>query len=457
MPFPNIADLLRQDRKTGALPVGGVSGKNSELLLSVRGTFYAVSISENASPGMYAIDELTRFITAQINTSGGLSVGSDSTSVPPVLLTGIDFNQMDITSEMPCLNNVKVFYTFGQNFGQVQITGEVLLGSLGETQQHNRGFRLIRDFFWQHRVSVTRKPIAVSIASEGYFVYLKGLKIGQIDPNYHILPFAMFGTLLDINREDSNRINPRSTVITTGDIESASLISAIQASKPEELVLQRSFSDIPANPNIASTKSGLDVSRPGDNQVPTDVSQMDHAGKINAAEAVLFKKGLPADNPDVLTLKQLNATKAFLDVNGVRLQSQVQTPGLVVSTSQPLDNVVTQSKTELEAARAEVSERIVRAYNNQSDPEVRPFSTETAAALDKFGIDPTSALTSTERPSQWQTVSTSPLADSLRNAAFASGVSPDHPGPLNVNDEMLNIQYVHKDLERKGFIIPGNH
>jgi hypothetical protein len=271
------------------------------------------------------------------------------------------------------------------------------------------------------------------------------------------MPFILFGTLLDINREDANRINPRSTVITTGDVESSALISAIKASKPEELVLQRSFSDIPANPNITSTKSGLDVSKPGANQIPTDVSQMDNAGKINAAEAILFKKGLPADNPDVLTLKQLNATKAFLDVHGVRLQSQVQTPGLVVSTSQPLDSVVSQAKPELEAARAEVAERIIRDYNNQSDPEARPYSTETAAALNKFGIDPTSALTSTERPSQWQTVSTSPLADSLRNAAFASGVSPDHPGQLNANDVMLNTQFVHKDLERKGLIIPGNH
>jgi hypothetical protein len=89
---------------------------------------------------------------------------------------------MDITSEMPCLNNVKVFYTFGQNFGQVQIMGEVLLGPVGRPQQHNRGFKLIRDFFWQHRVSVTRRPIAVSLASESYFVYLKGMKVGAVDP-----------------------------------------------------------------------------------------------------------------------------------------------------------------------------------------------------------------------------------------------------------------------------------
>ena len=256
----------------------------SQLILSTRGTFYRADITDDSSPGMYAVDELNRYMRTRMDSE------ADGSPQTPVLLTTIEFSQTDITSEMPCLNNVKVFYTFGQNFGQVQIGGEILLGPIGAIQRHNAGFRLIKDFFYEYRVSRYRLPIAVSIANESYYVYLKGLKVGAIDPNFHVMGFVLFGTLLDIGREDYNLVNPRSLVVTTENIDSSALISALRASKPQDLTIIQAQQAAAA----AQTKSTVtDNTGKTPVAIPTmslaDYQKLGNASKIQAASTLIAR------------------------------------------------------------------------------------------------------------------------------------------------------------------------
>lgn len=427
MAFPNIADIFRQDRIMGALPGGGASPQGSELILSVRGTFYSLSIADNTSPGMYAIDELTRFVQAvDPNDPAGETLAG--TVVPPVLITGIDFNQMDITSEMPCLNNVKVFYTFGQNFGQVQIMGEVLLGPLGETAQHNRGFRLIRDFFWAHRVSVTRRPIAVSVANESYFVYLKGMKVGQIDPNYHVMPFMFFGTLLDISREDASHINPRSTVITSGDITSSSLISAIQASQPEQLVLTETFTDIPANPN--AKENPFDVTtgqKTGASPVADGNKSIDNAGMITDAKAAIVKamaEGQPV-TPEMVQLKNVQAAKVYLD-------DQVKKGAFVVD-----DATVQDEKKRLSADETALSERIVRQQNGTATADQKELPPQLQEDIAHYGLDP---ITADTVPGVYRPPSNSTFDQSAFGKALKSSIAQTPAQQKAANDAARKVE-----------------
>ena len=430
MAFPSIADIFRQDKVAGALPISNASGPNSELILSVRGTFYAVRISDTSSPGMYAIDELSRFISTQVTTT----TDPDS-SVPPVLITGIDFNQMDITSEMPCLNNVKVFYSFGQNFGQVQITGEVLLGPLGQTLQHNRGFKLIYDFFHKHRVSRSRLPIAISIASESYFVYLKGLKVGQIDPGYHIMPFALFGTLLDINKEGSASVNPQSTVITTGKLDSSSLISAIQASKPEDLVLKESPVNTVATDG-AAPKGKFDLSTgdsTGASPTGTANATTNSAGNIASAQAAIIQRTASGTlTPAMVAYKNLNEEDAYL-------QSKEQQSGFVVDS-----DTLQKEKDKLANSKAVLAEQIVRENNGQTTSFERPALDPDT--MQHFGLQSdTDTEVGVYRAPSYNRIANSPFGESV--ALSLAAKTP----PKTLTDQQINADILRRQMIPTGY------
>lgn len=196
-------------------------GLSSLTYLDVRGAFYKVSLLDShlaaKARGVYAIEEMEHY--ARDEEAGQLE--------SPILLTGVETTQRDVTSQMSCLNNTKVFYTFGQSFGNVMISGEILLGPLGNMTVGERGgVRRLLDFFWTYRVSVYEKPITVSISGEAFYVYLTGLGLGKVDPDLHTLSFVLTGTLLDLSREDAGKgINPSSSVDSRSGLEKGLTIS----------------------------------------------------------------------------------------------------------------------------------------------------------------------------------------------------------------------------------------
>lgn len=99
---------------------------------------------------------------------------------------------------MPCMENFKVVYVFGQAMGNVMVLGEILLGPI-YTGGSSTGIWTLRQWFDANRASTRRKAIDVSLGpGAGSFRFLlQGLSLGQQDLERHIQPFALRGILID--------------------------------------------------------------------------------------------------------------------------------------------------------------------------------------------------------------------------------------------------------------------
>lgn len=258
---------------------------------------------------------LKNSLTAQLAQNTQKIADANAASVPPIspdlknfpiLISGIATTQTDIVSLMSCLSNVKVIYTFGQNFGTVAIRGEVLLGPMGIS--YKQGVQQIEDYFWQNRVSVTGQPIKFSICDNAFFAYLTGLEIHDVIVEFHVLPFAIYGTLLDISRNNTALINPNSTVLTSGNLGSASVIAALNNRSSQ---LQTSTA---TNSSSAASSTGptpLPASPAAKPASPTS----NNVGQMTDANAIIASKqaaGQPLSN-DEMQLQQMTKDQKDTD------------------------------------------------------------------------------------------------------------------------------------------------
>jgi len=240
----------------------------SDSFLAARGTFYRVPLRTGTGPGLYAVEGLSQFIdnarkekneqlrrrkfdsrfasptpvstvmqeedpesyyaavnyNEQIESENArrqdedrlLANDKNTLASTPVLIMGIEITQTDIISAVSCLNNIKVFYTFGQAFGNVVIRGEMLLGPLGSIQSD--GVRVLSDYFNQQRVSNLKKPTTFSVAQTAYKMYMSGLMIGNVDVEFHVLPFVITGILIDPSNQASSLLNPANQIIATDQV-----------------------------------------------------------------------------------------------------------------------------------------------------------------------------------------------------------------------------------------------
>jgi len=359
---PTRDALLRQATVENVIPnvvTASQLGGESTMILSARGTFYLVKLAATYGPGIYSIDELTREVTA----AGDNAFRRPGESTSPILLTSVEFNQVDITSQVPCLNNVKVFYSFGQNFGQVVISGEVLLGPLGDMSY--AGVDRLVSFFWRNRVSVKRKPVAVSVANNSYFVYLTGLRIGQVNPDFHIMPFVMFGTLLDITREQSSAVNVRGEVMTGGSLDEPSLFKALQQIPPADPEPMKVPGEVtpPVSPdNNPSLNQGSEVS-------PSNAGPAGHptASKI---QSQLMNQPQTQEEKDQAAMKAERA-KTEADLASLR-QMAATDPNAQMSVTFQESKLAT-----LDSAIAIQDARIAQARNLQAGAKVQEVPTIT--------------------------------------------------------------------------------
>jgi hypothetical protein len=149
-----------------------------------RGCVYAVPDPSSGGAGFYSLE--------------GLQTGQTSGTVSGViLLQGVDLRVGDIIQPVVTLENTKVLYTFGSDFGNVSIGGEILLGP-ANAEANSPSFNLITSYFDTNRVAISQKPVKLSMpGSKSYFVYLQGLSIGRVDPEFHIQPFAFAGIIAE--------------------------------------------------------------------------------------------------------------------------------------------------------------------------------------------------------------------------------------------------------------------
>jgi hypothetical protein len=147
--------------------------------IAARGCVYKVSSGNGGSKGFYDI-------RPAISSTSGNS---------PVVIEGVDLTDQDIVAPVATVDNFKVIYTAGTDFGQVRINGLCLLGSVDDANA-GQAFAAISSYFNANRVSRKKAPISVSLpGGNAYNVYLTGLAVGQPDTQFNIQPFTLFGLL----------------------------------------------------------------------------------------------------------------------------------------------------------------------------------------------------------------------------------------------------------------------
>ena len=205
-----LVSALRSSNSSDSLSSGGVA------ILCARGTTIITQLGEGSrhQPGYYAIEEWVRSTTAP---------------AAPVLFTGVQIGHRDVTGRVLCMDNIKVLYSFGQNYGDVMITGEILLGNYGDLLNSQTAVKQFADFFWTNRVSNLLYPVTVSAVNEKYLVYLEGMDFADIDPQFNILPFVLHGTLLDISRDAAASASSSGLVLTTTNVNTTSIIAGLSA------------------------------------------------------------------------------------------------------------------------------------------------------------------------------------------------------------------------------------
>ena len=280
--------------QSNALGIMPGAGNNTTMILSARGAFYQVSLAQNAagaSKAFYDVDNLT--------------INPDQTSPQsPILLTGVQFRDSDIVGRVPCLNNYKVYYSFGQNFGDISIAGEVFLGPLGGVKTD--GVNRLRNFFAKYRVSVYNKPIMVSIVDKAYYVYLEGLQIMAIDAMFHIMPFVMFGTLVDISRTASSLLNPTTVVLSTQNLTDNTLAKALSVSNQQvaDIASQAStpapVTEESSNP-VATNPFDIGDSNTNPSATASSTAQANAASSTNTTSA-----NAPSPSPTIPDIQSLS-------------------------------------------------------------------------------------------------------------------------------------------------------
>lgn len=119
----------------------------------------------------------------------GLASGGGS----PILILGAQSTDLDLVFPVTALGNIKILYTFGQNFGNMQVMGAVLCGPAGS---NGGSFGKVMSFFEAKRVAKSHTPVNLSIpGGRGYKVYVTGLGLAAPDAELHVQPFMIYGLI----------------------------------------------------------------------------------------------------------------------------------------------------------------------------------------------------------------------------------------------------------------------
>lgn len=143
---------------------------------SARGCVYRVDTAGAGGAGWYAMRGL---LTAVGNS--------------PILVQGIQLAAAELVQPVITLDNSKILYAFGEDFSALTVFGEILLGPAG-SQSQSLGY--LQNFYSARRVTkALTSPVSVSAPGVAYDMYLTGLQVGRVDPEFHVQPWAMQGVV----------------------------------------------------------------------------------------------------------------------------------------------------------------------------------------------------------------------------------------------------------------------
>jgi hypothetical protein len=111
-----------------------------------------------------------------------------------LLIRSVSPQKSDVVAPVITLENTRILYSFGANFGNITISGMLLLGKSGEPGQC---LKTLTDFFESNRVSKSSSPINVTGPSTAWKVFLTGLSIGEADSVNNTQSFALTGIIAE--------------------------------------------------------------------------------------------------------------------------------------------------------------------------------------------------------------------------------------------------------------------
>lgn len=114
-----------------------------------------------------------------------------------ILIQGLSLEDKDVVLPVVTLENHRILYSFGAEFGSVGIIGMILLGEAGGGG--GEAFKKVVDYFNSKRVSAD-KGSAVDVTGPGgagWKVYITGLSVSEPDPQLHIQPFVLIGQIAE--------------------------------------------------------------------------------------------------------------------------------------------------------------------------------------------------------------------------------------------------------------------
>lgn len=119
----------------------------------------------------------------------GLSRGSLES---PVLILGAGLQDADIILPTSTLNGEKILYTFGTAWGDITVSGVVLLGNAGDS-----GLTRVRSWFDSNRTSAGDKAKLVNVSTPAgpYKMYVNAMGLGQPDPVFNTQLFMIYGKI----------------------------------------------------------------------------------------------------------------------------------------------------------------------------------------------------------------------------------------------------------------------
>jgi hypothetical protein len=105
----------------------------------------------------------------------------------PILIDGVDAVDQDIVFPVTTLDEKKYLFVMGEDFGNITISGIILLG---RAEGGGRAFRTLASYLASHRVNTSLSPVTLSFPGDVFQrVYLTSLVVGKPDPEFHIQPF----------------------------------------------------------------------------------------------------------------------------------------------------------------------------------------------------------------------------------------------------------------------------
>lgn len=109
----------------------------------------------------------------------------------PILLTNASVSENDLILPAASLSNHKIIYTFGTDFGNVQIQGSVFLGPSGRISD---GLSKVISYYQTNSVNNKSSPISLSMPGGTKFkFYLTRLDVAQARPELNMHDFVLSG------------------------------------------------------------------------------------------------------------------------------------------------------------------------------------------------------------------------------------------------------------------------